>query len=244
MLPFAANAVERASERALWFGNIYEFNGTIAAGYVQGHKEHNSQLRFNLDFRPATDWSAELEVEALYPVAKASLRYLWLDDVAGDLMSMSTGVSLAAVSHRARAQPLLQYHSCLEGKANVAVGKEFGFHEKGFWRVWGEGFLGAGRLATAWAGWHLQIDAVLKKESISSLFVEGERGFGDRHFHRTSFSSFAHIDYTTVDAGISYKHIFIGYCNLYASLKKRLSARSAPHRMTALEVVCEIPFSF
>jgi len=222
-----------------WFGNVYEFDAKIAYTHLQNHHHHADAAVFNLGFVPDERWATELEGQAGYPVAKTQVRYLLLNDCAGDRVSLTGGIAAASVSNRALSQSLFLYHSHFETEAHVSIGKEFGFYKNGFFRAWGTVFGGIGASASPWGRVLLTLDAIYRENHMLSCQLEEGRGFGNG----SSQHSFAHTKYSYTDLSLRYQFSRIGYGAVYAACKRRLSATRCPQQVTTLELGLNIPFS-
>jgi hypothetical protein len=222
-----------------WFGNVYEFESKIAYNYLHNHHHHANVALFNLGFVADPAWATELECQVGHPVIKAQVRHLWLNDCAGDAVSLTGGVSVAGVTHRALSQSLFLYHSHFETEAHVSMGKEFGFHNLGFFRVWGTVLGGIGASTSPWGKALLSLSAIYKENHKFACTLEEGKGFGDgRAWH-----PFAHTKYNYTDLSLRYQFSQVGYGSIFASVKRRLIAHHCPKRVTTLELGVDIPFS-
>lgn len=223
-----------------WFGNVYEFESKLDYSHIWNHRHQASVGKVGIGFMPDAAWAVELEAQGCYPVAKAQIRHLWLNDCAGDRVSLTGGVSAATISRRALNQPLFLYHSHFETEGHLSCGKEFGFHKSGFFRAWGAAVGGIGASSSAWGRVLLSLDALLKEGHKISCTLEQGKGFGNSHSHHT----FAHTHYRYTDLLLGYQFNKIGYGALSAGYKRRLAAHRCPHHVNTIELEINIPFSF
>src|SRR5207249_3886291 len=144
-----------ALQKTPWLGNLFEFEGSIVQEHTQSHeldtKEgthhrslHSDLTKAALHFTPQIDLSVEAELNLAktqdhdfgFDSLKGSVRYLWLNDIAGDIISIITGAQ-ASISPRARVADLSsQNHGVLELETYASFGKEFGYSDSGFFRTW------------------------------------------------------------------------------------------------------------
>lgn len=100
-----------------WFCNIWEFTFTPSYTYGRFHHVQNGHprlkspfnehiLAFDLAVPPSPNWEIDADVEFADTTRQSmglrsgalQARYLWLDDVVGDAVSLTTGLSARGVS--------------------------------------------------------------------------------------------------------------------------------------------------
>ena len=107
---------------------------------------------------PTEEWSAEVEAVVADTHHRSfgmdsvlfTGRYRWLNDIVGEPVSLSTGLSLIRVFKPARHDLAVFHHGGIAGEAHVSIGKEFSCMQ--FWtsRMWAVGAVGLGDIGSAW----------------------------------------------------------------------------------------------
>ena len=248
-----------AQEVAPWFGNVYEFQPTLsyqhlAGGKVAGRRHLNGDLvKASLLFTPHPDWSTQLELYAGRTVDhRASLdaglftvRYSLSNDIVGDFVSVTSGLSLAQNSTHFLHDLLFVRHGRHELEAHVAIGKEFELDPTHYIHLWAAAFYGIANHSAPWIRSEFHIDTQIRDTHLLGLFLQTDKGCGHHSLHRPHhFRGYSHIHYNLVDVGATYQYSLIGYGSIFTTLKKRLHARSCPKELISIEVGLEIPFSF
>ncbi len=236
----------------------YEFAQSTKVSTTKGTKErslHSNQLIASLGFTPHPEWDAELDLSFAetswhdfgYDSTKLAIRYLWLNDVIGDPVSLTTGISLAVQQNRFLNDLSLVRHGSFESLFHAACGKEFGFSENAYFRAWVMGAIGVANQGSAWSKGLAHINWIYDEAHFLDLFFGIEKGYGNKRLHSASrhhFPGYAHLDYHFADIGLRYDYQLTSIGKLYAQVKQRICARYCPKNTTALEVGVDVPFSF
>jgi hypothetical protein len=247
-----------------WLGNVWEFNFSTDFTYsrYRNVQDASTQLRapsndkllqFDLGLTPSEMWDVQVEMQfADTPrqslgMRSAALqgRVLWLDDVAGDPLSWTTGVSVREVTRHSLQDVSCPYHSDVNVELNSAFGKEW---SKGaFWTIHAWGLVGAG-IANHGSPW-LRALAVLEKNWNNShraaLFTEGYFGFGDKHHIDVDhFSGWGKFHHQSIDLGIAYRYHFAIWGEITAAYTRRVFARTFPQDVNFFTIAYQVPFSF
>lgn len=171
-------------------------------------------------------------------------RYLWWDDVVGDPLSVTTGLTLYKVFKPSRHDLAIFHHGGVECELHVAAGKEFSCQHYWLSRAWVVGGVGFGDSGSPWlrldAHWeHNCWDAHHLRFSLCSLWGMGTRSLKQvRHFH-----GYGPIQHQTVDAGLQYSWIFAHEISLSAAYFFRLYACNAPVYASTLLFKLDYPIS-
>jgi hypothetical protein len=254
-----SSAALSARNMAPWLGNVYEFQASgsyqhQAGGKIASRHHLGSDLaKASLLFVPDPNWSTELEFfvgrstdsTAGFDSALFTVRYLLLNDVIGDLASVTAGLSLAQNSHRFMRDLLFMHHGRREAELHLAIGKEFGKDEAYYLHPWAAVFYGIAHHSSPWVRAELHFDTLVRDTHLVALFLQADKGLGS---HRLSnprhFQGYSHINYYLVDLGFTYQYSCIGYGSAFVTLKKRLHARSCPRGVISIEIGLTVPFSF
>jgi hypothetical protein len=117
------------------------------------HHQHNQAYEWSANFRlrflPTVDATIGLNWVGTshhvgYETAYVQGRYLLLDDLVGDPLSLTMGLQLDVPGAWTRAHRILLYHAPVEAQLQLALGKMF--FTSGTWksRIWGQANLGQG----------------------------------------------------------------------------------------------------
>jgi hypothetical protein len=256
-----------ALEEEPWFGDMcqlqakasyaYSFFRKVNHGIPQLKKTwHDHLLTLGLEARFPERWSWEIQLEGDattrrsfgYSSVAAQGRYLWLDDIAGDPVSLVTGLTLREVSTRSLKQLSTPYHGRFSAEGHLAIGKEWtkdclwhtGLFAFGSIGVPNQGAL-FGRANLFYLGNYC--DKIQWRLFALGYFGAGHRReVPTRHFH--GYSKIAH---RSIDggAGVSAALGCGGeYGFLYFDYLYRFYARSYPEKVNCFIFSYELPFSF
>jgi hypothetical protein len=239
-----------ATEKAPWFGNVYEFDAKASFEHLKGkHNFHKSTglAKASLDFTFSPEWTSELEFQA----AKGGTSYAWslrnllLDDVAGDdIISVSYGVKLQYATHRFVKNPLLMQHGPFQTELHLAIGKEFEVAQDSYIHFWVAPYGALASHGRPWAGLEAHIETIFYDTHTLDLFAITEKGYGHKKLNSFSdFRDYSNIAYRFLDAGFRYSYTAYGYGSVFAGIKKRLRAHSCPRGVFTYELGVDIPFS-
>ena len=253
-----------ASEYAPWLGNVYEFEAKGIYEYAhsnkldtahgdKSHTLHSNLLKAGLLFTPHPEWDLELEAgfaettkhSMNYDATKLAVRHSWLNDLTGDPISLTTGVTLGLQQEKFLRDLSLIRHGPFEALFHASAGKEFGYSDAQYYRAWVMGAVGVANQSSAWTKCEAHLDWIVSETHFVDLFLKAEKGHGNKrlllhkHFH-----GYSHIAYRFADIGLRYEYCINSVGSLYVEAKKRLHARFCPEGLYALEVGFDIPFSF
>jgi hypothetical protein len=246
-----------------WFCDIWEFTLTPSYTYGRFHKVQNGHhqlkspfnehiLAFDLAVPPSPNWELNADVEFADTTQQSmgvrsgafQARYLWLDDVQGDAVSLTTGLSARAVSGRSLRDVSCPYHSHANFEATASIGKEW---DQGFdWhtRVYGLGAVGMGNQGYPWTRAFMTFEGNLHHAHRLGVFAEGYLGFGNQERVRIDhFHGYAFIRHRSLDVGLQYTYAFEIWGHLTFAYSRRVYARSFPENVNFFTVSYMLPFS-
>ena len=249
-----------------WLGNVYEFEAKADYEFAESSKVstthgaksrslHSNLFQASLGFTPHPEWDVELDLsfaetswnEFGYDRTKVAIRHLWLDDVVGDVLSLTSGVSLSVQQNRFLRDLSLIRHGSFETLFHVAAGKEFGFSDTNYYRAWVMGAVGVANQGSCWAEGEAHLNWIYNETHFLDLFAGLEKGYGNKKLHsisKYSFPGYAHLDYHFGEIGCRYDYQITTLGKVYAQVKRRICARYCPQNQIAVEVGLNIPFSF
>ncbi len=249
-------------ERMPWYCNVYEFTFTPTYTYsrypsvnhgVPHHQSpsHDHLLSFDLAFPPTPEWEFDAEIEfadtprqsmGLRSIA-AQARYLWLNDVIGDPVSLTTGAAIRGVSKHSVRDVSSPYHSYYNFELNSAVGREW---DRGFdwqFRSYGGGALGIANHGYPWLSIFTMVEGQFHSNRLG-LFLDSYLGFGHKktvkinHFH-----GYGSIEHRNIDLGVKYTYAFDIWGHLSLAYTRRLLAHSFPEKVNFFTISYMLPFS-
>ena len=259
-----ATSTATAMEYATWLGNVYEFEAKGIYEYAhsnkldtahgdKSHTLHSNLLKVGLLFTPHPEWDLELEAgvaettkhNLAYDETKLAVRHVWLNELTGDPVSLTTGVTLGLQQEKFLRDLSLIRHGPFEALFHVAVGREFGYSDTQYYNAWVMGQVGTANKSSDWVHAEGHLDWIISETHFFDLFLKLERGSGDKKLHTgRHFHGYSHIAYRFADLGLRYEYCINSVGKVYVEAKKRLHARFCPKGLYALEVGFDIPFSF
>lgn len=253
-----------ATETLPWFGNIMEFEFRTTYSYEHyahvtecdafGDYSSNDQLlNLSLALSPVSQWNGEVELLVAHTRAqgfqvahlRATGRYLWLDDVVGDPISLTTGLSLTVPVKTSQQDISLGYHGDVEVEGHVAIGREITCCDTWLARAWVVGFAGIANIGSPWAGGEFAVEGNLCDTHRFRAFARGRCGFGDECLDVTQdpFQSYARIGHRNVDVGARYTYVMCCGSQLSVEYFQRIYSHNYPDNVHAIGVCYFWPFS-
>ncbi len=268
-LPLTAQAMDEEP----WLGEELSVNGLVATTLQSYHKvstptgtfQHKSTDAF-VDLAAAmtftTDWNISADLQGAHTrerpfnFSRATLlgRYLLLDDIAGDPISMTAGLSTSMPAHWTRTSLSMLYRAPVEWEGSLSFGKELNVRTLWNWRFWGLVALGQGTEGSPWLRTRLNIEKNFPTQPVSpyrssqqiKLVAELLHGMGSGNLTSASaFNGYGGIAYHAVDLGLKYGYTFpTSWGNLSAEYKHRFHARNFPEQVNLLTLTYHFSLSF
>ncbi len=250
-------------ERLPWFRNIWEFTFTptytysqypsVQNGVPKGQQKSNDHL-ISFDFAvPFTSqWQMDSQVEfADTPRQSMGLRslafqprYLWLDDLLGDPVSLTTGAVIRGVTHHSLKDVSSPYHSYLNFEINSALGREW---NRGFdWHVrsFGGASIGIATRGFPWVSAFTGVEGQMHQAHRLGMCLEGALGFGHRkRVYFNHFNGYAFIEHRNIDVSVKYTYVFEIWGQLSCAYTRRIYAGSFPEKVNFFTFSYMLPFS-
>ncbi len=251
-----------ATETMPWFGNAFEFEVRSGVGYSSYNKidslqgavgpgSDNYQAYASLAISPLDRWSAEVELHFIdtsirgagIESGRLTGRYLWLDDLSGDVVSLATGVTLIGSADASTHDPSTFQVDNFEMEAHVAVGREGSNGPSWNWRVWQVLAVGYAFSDCPWLRSDTAFAVNFDDQQEARLFLRGLLGLGGDPYDSTKvFRGYGCIDHHSVDLGLRASHLFEGVGTLSVEITRRLIAENYPKQATALVIEFFYPF--
>ncbi len=250
-------------EEKPWLGNTLEFYVDSAYSFYRFssvanakpglHRSFNANLlTFDLGV-PIDAFEGALELE-FADTTKQSLgrrsvavmfRMRWLDDIVGDPVSLTTGVSVRQTAYASLKDISCPSSSRWDFEAHAAVGKEWSSGADWMSRVYGIGALGQGVNGLPWTKAKLAYDLHQPGSHIWEFYGLGYWGFGSRHtVHIHHFHGWGPYNHSSVDLGLGYAFLFGEWGYLRFDLYQRVYSKVYPSYQTGVVAMYHFPFSF
>lgn len=244
-----------------WYGRSLEFQPKADIVYQMYHHVAGNRKIFsryandfflNLSLANAFDvWAAEIETiysdtrhhSFDFDCVKLTGRHLFLDDVIGDPVSLSVGLSMIVPVTVARNDISSFHHGDIEGLAHVALGKEFICSK--FWlnRYYAAFGIGLANRGFAWLQAEINQEMHFFEGSIFRFFLKGLYGCGDRSLHKhRHFKGYGRIAHRSIDIGAEYTLEFDNYSTLSFEYAFRPFAFNFPYRVNLFKIEYCYPF--
>jgi hypothetical protein len=250
-------------DREPWFCNMWEFTFRPTYTYstypdVQNgvpdkqETSHDHVISFDFAVPPSPEWQIDAEVEfADTPRQSMGLRslafqvkYLWLNDLVGDPISLTTGAVSRGVTRHSVQDVSSPYHSYLNFEINTTLGREWNRETYWWLRTYGGVSLGIANHGYPWANAFAIIEGQMQQAHRLGLFCEGALGFGHRkEVFINHFNGYGSIQHRNIDVGLKYTYAFEIWGQLSVAYTRRLYARSFPENVNFFTLSYMLPFS-
>lgn len=245
-----------------WFGDIGElyFRPQYAYSFFDEVDNSTSSLPSTLfqhllcanletTIPPTWNWQIELEFADTTPVswgyrsAALQVTKLWLDDVCGDPVSLTTGLSYRDSSSRLRRALPTPYHARANFEFHTSIGKEWSRGCYWTFRTYGTFAVGQGTKGSPW----LRGDYYLWFNRCNTcqfrLYAKSYWGLGSKTAVPVpGFDGWADIGHQSIDLGVSFRYQFQCYGALRFDYMYRVYARSYPAQVNCFVLTYDLPF--
>lgn len=212
---------------------------------------HLLNLDFSILFLPAWELSSVIELSGKHVEFMRlrslglQIRYVWLNDILGEPLSLVTGLNIRHVSSKSLKNPNCPYHQKNNIEILITLGKEWSEAFEWKTRIYSLAALGIANSGSPW----IRLKAALEKNihDIHSygISIEGCAGFGHEHFiHIDHFNGYASINHQNIDMGVYYTYTFPIFGQLSIFYYYRLYAKYFPEKMQTMILEYQLPFSF
>lgn len=259
LLPLLSSALEVQP----WFGDCLEFHflgnytysffDKVQNGIPQLTRSFQSNLIYmGLDFSPTPEWSIDTDLQAAdttqmpfnFRSVALQARYLWLDDIIGDRVSLATGGSARFTNTASLHDVSCPSHGHFDFEFNFSIGKEFDFSDSWAWRLWGFGAVGHANIGSPWVRAILAVETNYEDQHKFAFLALGSNGYGR---HTTvlvdDFHGYAKIRQKSVDLAVRYGYRLGVWGTLRFEYQRRVLAKSCPSEVNAFLFSYLLPFS-
>lgn len=247
-----------------WLSDCLEFHFTGSYSYSWFHKVQNGkpQLKhpfhanvfyLGLDFSPTPEWSGDVDVQFAdtsqekfnFRTAALQARYLWLDDIVGEPVSLTTGASFRFTNGVSLRDISCPSHANCDGEINLAMGKEFDFTDCFAMRLWGFGALGQANRGSPWVRGIVAIETNYDCQHKLAVLALMSHGFG-RHVRVLvdDFHGYAKIREKSIDLLFRYGYGLGVWGTMRFEYQYRVLAKSCPANVNTVILSYLVPFSF
>jgi hypothetical protein len=258
--PFFAMALEMQP----WFGEVYEFYLLSSYSYSRFSKVQDgvpqlkspfnvNLLYFDLDFPLSPEWSVDADVQFAdttqqsfnFRTAALQGRYLWLDDIIGDKVSLSTGGNVRFTPTYALHDISCPSRTNVDFELNFSIGKELEVKECILFRVWGFGAVGQGIFGAPWVRATVALETNIDDKHKFALYGMGDNGYG-RHSRvlTNDFHGYGKIRTKSIDVGLRYGYQVGVWGTVRIEYARRFLSKAAPAHVNSWIISYLLPFSF
>ena len=246
-----------------WFGDVYEFHFLGSYAYSWFHSVQGSRPPFNqffqsnliylaLDFSPSPVWSVDMDLQFAdtskvpfnFRSAAVQARYLWLDDIVGDPVSLVTGASIRTTATSSLKDVSCPSHGNVDFEVNFSLGKEFDSSDRWRFRTWVFGAVGHANRGAPWVRGTVALETNINDVHKWAVFADGVNGYG-RHTHINvdHFFGYARVREKAIDLRIRYGCRTGVWGTVRLEYMHRVLAKAAPQRVNAFIISYLLPFS-
>lgn len=251
-----------ATEFKPWYGRIFEIEArgsVLMQQFSRVDTSHGKKKRYETDafynLSAATSvWeniAAEVEFEASSTkhcsfgadALRLTGRYLWMNDVIGDPVSLSTGITFSGIFDPVHRNIAAFDHGGVAGLAHIAVGKEWSCEQ--FWvsRFWGMAAIGIADVGSPWLQADIYWERNWWERHRLELYANSIWGLGGNQLgHIHHFHGYGSISYQAVDAGIRYSYRLCNDALLTVGYGYRVYGKNCPWGANFLLVKICYPF--
>ncbi len=247
-----------------WFGDIYEFHFLGNYSYSRFNKVQNGKpqltspfqanvVYLGLDFSPSPEWSLDADLQFAdttkqsfnFRTAAVQARYLWLDDIVGDRVSLSTGGSIRLTNTRSLKDVSCPSYGNVDFELNFSIGKEYDATDCWRFRIWGYGAVGHANRGSPWVKAIASVETNYDDAHKFAFYAYGTNAYGRRtHVLIDNFHGYARIREKSIDLCFRYGYRIGVYGTLRAEYQRRVLAKSYPQDVNTFIFGYLLPFSF
>lgn len=243
-----------------WYPTVGEFNLRSAYSYryypsvsqARPYRSHDHRIDFNLGVQFWPNWEMQLETDFLRShrlgwgteAVGLQVRHLFLDDVAGDPISLSVGVQGYYIPTRSLRDVSVPYHAQGNFELGAAIGKEIDRTYNWLFRFWGFLGVGEGNRGAPWIRALLMAEMKLHQRHVLKFFTTSYMGLGRRSYVNVDdFNGYAKIAHRSIDLGLNYTYLFRIWGSLILEGAYRVYAHSFPKHAASARLEYRLPFS-
>jgi len=250
-----------AFEESPWFSEpyLFEFRPAFTWGYfseVEGGSEsfssNTQDLVLNLGVATMSNIEAQVDLQFWGSKQKSfnfesmavQLRYLVLDDLVGDLISLTAGANFRVVPFWRLQDVAMPYHYVSNLEAVVSAGKEFSSGPYWYFHLYGLGAFGWANKGAPWLRFLLEGRYNIQNTHRLSGICRSYIGLGDkRTVDVSNFDGYYDVYHRSIDLAASYYYHFREWGDLGVEGGYRVFARAYPEWNRYIMIEWKVPFS-
>lgn len=231
-LVMSANDVY-ATDYKPWYGRVFElntaadirfqlFNHVNTHDHFRDNSHHGLNTRKELDTfidlsaSMALDQDIALQLEVIglqsklhsfrMDAIRLTPRYRLLNDIVGDPVSLSLGMTLSSIFSGVRKNIATFDHGGMAAEAHISIGREISCMQ--FWtsRTWGVLGVGIADVGSPWLRANFSYEHNFLDTHRLRIFTESLFGFGSDNLNQFRFHGYGSIDYQAIDLGVRYTY--------------------------------------
>lgn len=207
-------------------------------------------LTLSITDSPYPEWSFELEGTVAktrhksngFDNLRATARYLWLNDVAGDPVSLTSGVTITIPTEGSLHDVSSFHHGLIEAEFHTAIGREHSCGEIWTSRWCAIAAIGIADRGSPWLRGNLEYDWRMSENNELKAYINGLWGLGKSDLHLCHFKGYGPVRHQSVDLGLRYAHEIDCFGELSIEYAYRVFARNFP--VNAQFIVLELVYPF
>lgn len=231
----------------------YQYYPSIADQVGDKYASHNNFVQGDLSLAFLDNWDleAELQLDATtkkdfgFESVGIQGRKGFLNDLAGDYLSLVLGGNVRIVPHGRLIDPSTPYHEVFNIEANVSIGREWNDYFEWYYKTWALIALGQANKGYPWirADYHFQ--GKVKEVWEWDIFGIGYFGTGkENSIDLSTFKGYYNIAHRSIDLGLSLSYLFQYWGKMSLSGAYRVYAHAYPRAATTVTLSYTLPFCF
>jgi hypothetical protein len=177
--------------------------------------------------------------------AQATIRKLWLNDVIGDPISLTTGITLIQACQESLHDPSSFHHGKFEAEAHVAFGQEVVCWSTWTQRWWSVLALGCADVGYPWLRGDLSWEYLsADQRQLFRVFTHTLWGTGHKSFNFYRFHGYGPVRHQSIDIGLRYTYDFDIWGLLALEYTYRPYARNFPQDCSRFLASYTYPLGF
>jgi hypothetical protein len=247
-----------------WLGNVYEFDflSTYKYGWFKQvdssttklNSTYNAHLlRFDLEFTstPRAEYTLELELcdttrqQFSFRSIAVQAKKLFLDDIVGDVVSLTSSFSLRYISPRSKKDISSPYGSDVDFEAHVAIGKEIDSNSYWRFRFWADAGVGIANQGSPWLKGKASFEGNFDDRHRWAVLAKVKHGYGkNTKIVINNFKGYSRYRERFVDLCFCYGFRLGVWGTFKAEYDRRLLAKVCPENVNTFVFSYNLPFSF
>lgn len=193
-----------------------------------------SYMEYGLELEATEAWTKRQsgDIDNL----KATLRYVWLDDIAGDPISLTSGLSFTQSFVPSLHDISSFHHGRREFELFLSLGKEKACGEVWVRRWWTVLGCGIAERGSPWLRLNAAYDVRASERQEWRLFCNTLWGLGEHRLHVHHFDGYGSIEHRSIDLGVRFTYLIDYFGSLSFQYSNRVYARNFPARTSVFMV--------